>query len=144
MTTPRRADLSDEDVRAGVVWAARGRTAPDGTLWQPEAGALRVPRGRAPHRGGIKISEKQFPTAESPPGKICAFGLAYDGASPRYPLELRAPAPARSADRRCRPAAGVGLAVIGTGGDPGHAPARAMYEKLNFNAFRHVRYYRKL
>ena len=41
-------------------------------------------------------------------------------------------------------AAGVGLAVIGTGGDPGHAPARALYEKLNFNAFRHVRYYRKL
>ncbi len=41
-------------------------------------------------------------------------------------------------------AAGVDLAVIGTGGDPGHAPARAMYEKLNFNAFRHVRYYRKL
>ena len=24
MTTPRRAALSDEDVRAGVVWAARG------------------------------------------------------------------------------------------------------------------------
>ena len=41
-------------------------------------------------------------------------------------------------------AVGVGLAVIGTGGDPGHAPARALYEKLNFNAFRHVRYYRKL
>jgi GNAT superfamily N-acetyltransferase len=40
--------------------------------------------------------------------------------------------------------AGVGPAVIGTGGDPGHAPARALYEKLNFNAFRHVRHYRKL
>jgi GNAT superfamily N-acetyltransferase len=26
-------------------------------------------------------------------------------------------------------AVGVGLAVIGTGGDPGHAPARALYEK---------------
>jgi ribosomal protein S18 acetylase RimI-like enzyme len=41
-------------------------------------------------------------------------------------------------------AAGVGLAVVGTGGDSGHAPARALYEKLNFNAFRHLRYYRKL
>jgi ribosomal protein S18 acetylase RimI-like enzyme len=41
-------------------------------------------------------------------------------------------------------ARGVDLAVIATGGDPGHAPARALYEKLNFNALRQVRYYRKL
>lgn len=41
-------------------------------------------------------------------------------------------------------AAGVPLAVVGTSGDPGHAPARAMYEELGFNAFRHVRYYRRL
>jgi hypothetical protein len=34
--------------------------------------------------------------------------------------------------------------VVGTSGDPGHAPARAMYEKLGFNGFRHVRYYRRL
>ena len=40
--------------------------------------------------------------------------------------------------------AGVTLAVIGTSGDPGHAPARALYEKLGFGAFRHVRYYRRL
>ena len=39
---------------------------------------------------------------------------------------------------------GLGLVVIGTGGDPGHAPARALYEKLDFNAFRQVRYYRRL
>jgi hypothetical protein len=31
------------------------RTAPDGTLWQPEAGALRVP-GRAPQRGAGRAS----------------------------------------------------------------------------------------
>ncbi len=30
-------------------------------------------------------------------------------------------------------AQGVDLAVIATGGDPGHAPARALYEKLDFN-----------
>jgi ribosomal protein S18 acetylase RimI-like enzyme len=41
-------------------------------------------------------------------------------------------------------AAGVALAVIGTSGDPGHAPARALYERLGFHAFRHVRYYRRL
>jgi hypothetical protein len=41
-------------------------------------------------------------------------------------------------------ARGVDLAVIATGGDPGHAPARALYEKLNFNALHQVRYYRKL
>jgi ribosomal protein S18 acetylase RimI-like enzyme len=41
-------------------------------------------------------------------------------------------------------AAGVHLAVIGTSGDPGHAPARALYEKLGFHGFPHVRYYRTL
>jgi ribosomal protein S18 acetylase RimI-like enzyme len=41
-------------------------------------------------------------------------------------------------------AAGVALAVIGTSGDSGHAPARALYEGLGFHAFRHVRYYRRL
>jgi ribosomal protein S18 acetylase RimI-like enzyme len=35
---------------------------------------------------------------------------------------------------------GVGLAVLGTGGDPGHAPARALYESLGFRPYRHVRY----
>jgi len=41
-------------------------------------------------------------------------------------------------------AQGVDLAVIATGGDPGHAPARALYEKLNFNASRQVRYHQQL
>jgi ribosomal protein S18 acetylase RimI-like enzyme len=41
-------------------------------------------------------------------------------------------------------AAGVGLAVLGTGGDPGHAPARALYESLGFRPYRHVRYYKAL
>ena len=41
-------------------------------------------------------------------------------------------------------ASGVGLAVLGTGGDPGHAPARALYESLGFRPYRHVRYYRTL
>jgi ribosomal protein S18 acetylase RimI-like enzyme len=36
------------------------------------------------------------------------------------------------------------LAVIGTGGDPGHAPARAAYEKAGFRPFPQVRYYRML
>jgi GNAT superfamily N-acetyltransferase len=41
-------------------------------------------------------------------------------------------------------AQGVDLVVIATGADPGHAPARALYEKLNFNALHQARYYRKL
>ena len=40
-------------------------------------------------------------------------------------------------------AQGVELAVVATGGDPGHAPARALYENLHFNAQRQVRYYRR-
>jgi len=39
---------------------------------------------------------------------------------------------------------GVALTVIATGVDPGHAPARALYEKLDFTPLHQVRYYRKL
>lgn len=41
-------------------------------------------------------------------------------------------------------AAGVTLAVVGTGGDPGHAPARRTYEKAGFVGLPLVRYYQKL
>lgn len=41
-------------------------------------------------------------------------------------------------------AKGLGLAVIATGGDPGHAPARALYEKFDFRPLHLVRYYRTL
>jgi GNAT superfamily N-acetyltransferase len=40
--------------------------------------------------------------------------------------------------------AGVRLAAIGTGGDPGHAPARHTYEAAGFTALPLVRYYRLL
>ncbi|WP_311344004.1 GNAT family N-acetyltransferase [Blastococcus goldschmidtiae] len=39
---------------------------------------------------------------------------------------------------------GSRLAVIGTGGDPGHAPARAAYEQAGFTPLPLVRYYKKL
>ena len=39
---------------------------------------------------------------------------------------------------------GSELAVIGTGGDPGPAPARAAYEQAGFTPLPLVRYYRKL
>ena len=39
---------------------------------------------------------------------------------------------------------GVPLAVIGTGGDDGHAPARALYERHGFPGLPLVRYYRAL
>jgi GNAT superfamily N-acetyltransferase len=41
-------------------------------------------------------------------------------------------------------AAGCVLAVIGTGGDPGHAAARYTYEKAGFTALPTVRYYKWL
>ncbi|WP_448610212.1 GNAT family N-acetyltransferase [Geodermatophilus sp. URMC 60] len=41
-------------------------------------------------------------------------------------------------------ARGVPLVVIGTGGDPGHAPARALYERHGFTGLPLVRYYRAL
>ncbi|MEU4741794.1 GNAT family N-acetyltransferase [Actinosynnema sp. NPDC023658] len=40
--------------------------------------------------------------------------------------------------------AGVALAVVGTGGDPGHAAARRTYERAGFTPFPQVRYYRRL
>ena len=41
-------------------------------------------------------------------------------------------------------ARGIPLAVIATGGDPGHAPARALYEQHGFTGLPLVRYYRAL
>lgn len=39
---------------------------------------------------------------------------------------------------------GMTLAVVGTGGDPGHAPARRSYEKAGFTGLPLVRYYKDL
>jgi GNAT superfamily N-acetyltransferase len=41
-------------------------------------------------------------------------------------------------------ASGMLVAFIGTGGDPGHAPARRVYEKLAYTPFPVVQYYRAL
>nr|WP_281261579.1 GNAT family N-acetyltransferase [Geodermatophilus tzadiensis] len=41
-------------------------------------------------------------------------------------------------------AAGVRIVAIGTGGDPGHAPARRTYEAAGFTALPLVRYHRLL
>ena len=39
---------------------------------------------------------------------------------------------------------GIKMAVVGTGGDPSHAPARKSYEKAGYTALPLVRYYKKL
>jgi ribosomal protein S18 acetylase RimI-like enzyme len=39
---------------------------------------------------------------------------------------------------------GMKLAVVGTGGDPSHAPARRSYEKAGYIALPLVRYYKDL
>jgi ribosomal protein S18 acetylase RimI-like enzyme len=39
---------------------------------------------------------------------------------------------------------GVRLAVVATGGDPGHAPARRSYEKAGYRPLPLVRYYKDL
>jgi len=41
-------------------------------------------------------------------------------------------------------AEGCAVATVATGGDAGHAPARALYEELRFTSLPLVRYYRKL
>jgi ribosomal protein S18 acetylase RimI-like enzyme len=41
-------------------------------------------------------------------------------------------------------AAGMKMAVVGTGGDEGHAPARRSYEKAGYTALPLVRYYKHL
>lgn len=40
--------------------------------------------------------------------------------------------------------AGMSLAMVETGADPGHAPARRTYEKMGFRLFPVARYFRKL
>jgi ribosomal protein S18 acetylase RimI-like enzyme len=39
---------------------------------------------------------------------------------------------------------GMRLAIVGTGGDPGHAPARRCYEKAGYTGLPLVRYYQAL
>jgi GNAT superfamily N-acetyltransferase len=39
---------------------------------------------------------------------------------------------------------GVEVAMVATGGDPGHAPARRSYEKAGYTALPLVRYYKDL
>jgi hypothetical protein len=39
---------------------------------------------------------------------------------------------------------GMDIAAVGTGGAPGHAPARAVYETLGFTALPGVRYLKLL
>jgi GNAT superfamily N-acetyltransferase len=41
-------------------------------------------------------------------------------------------------------AASMSIAMVETGGDPGHAPARYTYEKLGFRLFPVARYFKKL
>jgi GNAT superfamily N-acetyltransferase len=41
-------------------------------------------------------------------------------------------------------AAGMSIAMVETGGDPGHAPARSTYEKLGFGLLPVARYFKKL
>ena len=41
-------------------------------------------------------------------------------------------------------ASGMVMAVVGTGGDPGHAPARRSYEKAGYTGLPLVRYYKDL
>ncbi|MUG95206.1 GNAT family N-acetyltransferase [Scytonema sp. UIC 10036] len=40
--------------------------------------------------------------------------------------------------------AGMSVAMVETGGDPGHSPARCTYEKLGFSLFPVARYFKKL
>ena len=40
--------------------------------------------------------------------------------------------------------AGMTIAMVETGGDPGHAPARKTYEKVGFSPFPIVRYFKRL
>jgi ribosomal protein S18 acetylase RimI-like enzyme len=40
--------------------------------------------------------------------------------------------------------AGMTVAMVETGGDPGHAPARRAYESAGFRALPTVKYFRKL
>ncbi|MFG6094814.1 GNAT family N-acetyltransferase [Leptothoe sp. ISB3NOV94-8A] len=40
--------------------------------------------------------------------------------------------------------AGMSIAMVDTGGDPGHAPARHTYEKVGFKLWPVARYFKKL
>lgn len=39
---------------------------------------------------------------------------------------------------------GMAVAMVETGGDPGHAPARRLYQRAGFTELRICRYFKKL
>ena len=92
--------------------------------------------------------------AEGAPVGFVAVRWTEEDATPVGEVEMIAVAPAhqragvagRLLERAVTAirARGVPLAVIGTGGDDGHAPARALYERHGFTGLPLVRYYRAL
>jgi ribosomal protein S18 acetylase RimI-like enzyme len=40
--------------------------------------------------------------------------------------------------------AGMSIAMVETGGDPGHGPARGAYQKAGFRAFHAARFFKKI
>ncbi len=69
--------------------------------------------------------------------------FAEDDLEPIVAFSLRAWGPffaSVQAMRRC----GMDIAVVETGGDPGHAPARALYGEVGFTLLPIARYFRLL
>jgi GNAT superfamily N-acetyltransferase len=113
-------------VQAGAVEAVC--RAPDKEVWVAVVDARPV--------GFVAVGF--FDEGDARAGEIYMLAVApgYQGAGVGAALVHRAVSEIKSQ--------GVELAVVATGGDSGHASARALYEKLDFHALHQVRYYRKL
>ena len=65
------------------------------------------------------------------------------GVDPDYQSEASVHA-SRGSPRSTCDASGMDIAVVETGGDPGHAPARALYGEAGFTLLPIARYFRLL
>jgi hypothetical protein len=129
-----RTVLGNGSTRRSIPTGQPVRLAP----WMPSAKTT-PQRCGWPNRRGV-------PSATSPCGSTPTVGQARSTCWRSDPLVQRqgiGTALTSFAVQRLGDA-GMRLAVVGTGGDPGHAPARRVYEEAGFVGLPLVRYYARL
>jgi ribosomal protein S18 acetylase RimI-like enzyme len=154
--TIRAATPEDTDaiVEVGVrAWAPVFRSFAE--VWGPELYARIHPNWEVEQAASIRTAVGDNPTWVTADGsRVTGFvNVTFDEAEQIGEIYMVAVDPDHQgeglasqltqhalAEMRAR---GMTLAVVGTGGDPGHAPARATYEKAGFKPFPQT-YYAKL
>ena len=155
--------LEDDDLEALIEFSLEA-WAPVFASFEAALGSrvygLLFPHWRSAQADAIRATctapeiEVSVALAEDRPVGFVAFGLIDEDAARAGEVHMIAVDPAHQGDgigtalmqtaTDWIKGQGVELVVAATGGDPGHAPARALYERLGFTPLPLVRYYRTL